>query len=112
MINLAPLILLFPLLGFVATGLFGRSYPREAHRFAMAGVIASWVVASIVAAAALSHGFGFGDHGTGITLWHWIPAGSGFSAPISAERITGSNVTSGGRAWRTKPGLLLKQARR
>jgi NADH-quinone oxidoreductase subunit L len=81
MINLAPLILLFPLLGFVATGLFGRSYPREAHRFAMAGVIASWVVASIVAAAALSHGFGFGDHGTGITLWHWIPA-IGFSADV------------------------------
>jgi len=81
MINLAPLILLFPLLGFVLTGLFGRSFPREAHRFAMGAVVASWVVASFVAAAALTHGFGFGDHGTGITLWRWIPA-IGFTADV------------------------------
>jgi NADH-quinone oxidoreductase subunit L len=81
MINLAPLILLFPLLGFALTGLFGRSFPREAHRFAMGAVVASWVVASVVAIAALTHGFGFGDHGTGITLWRWIPA-IGFTADV------------------------------
>ena len=81
MINLAPLILLFPLLGFALTGLFGRSFPREAHRFAMGAVVASWLVAVVVAAAALSHGFGFGDHGAGMTLWRWIPA-IGFSADV------------------------------
>jgi len=81
MMALVPLILLFPLLGFAATGIFGRSYPREAHRFAMAAVIASWLVASVVAVGALSHGFGFGDHGAGITLWRWIPA-IGFTADV------------------------------
>ena len=81
MINLAPLILLFPLLGFALTGLFGRSFPREAHRFAMGAVVASWLVAVVVAAAALAHGFGFGDHGTGIVIWRWIPA-IGFTADV------------------------------
>jgi len=81
MINLAPLILLFPLAGFALTGLFGRSFPREAHRFAMGGVVASWAVAMVVALAALSHGFGFGEHGVGITVWHWIPA-IGFTADV------------------------------
>jgi NADH-quinone oxidoreductase subunit L len=81
MTELVPLILVFPLLGFVATGLVGRSYPAEAHRFAMAAVVASWAVASLVAIGALAHGFGFGDHGAGITLWRWIPA-IGFSADM------------------------------
>jgi len=81
MTALVPLILVFPLLGFVATGLAGRSYPAEAHRFAMAAVVASWAVASLVAIGALAHGFGFGDHGAGITLWRWIPA-IGFSADM------------------------------
>ncbi len=82
MINLAPLILLLPLLGFAAHRHFRaelsargapvrhcrRSWPRGSWPW-------SW------SSAALAHGFGFGDHGTGITLWRWIPA-IGFTADM------------------------------
>ena len=78
---LIPLIPLIPLLGFVLTGLFGRSYQKGIHKVAIWAVVASWVVSMVVAFGALSHGFGFGDHGVGITLWNWIPA-TGFSADM------------------------------
>ena len=78
---LIPLIPLIPLLGFVLTGLFGRSYQKGIHKVAIWAVVASWAVSMVVAFGALSHGFGFGDHGAGITLWNWIPA-TGFSADM------------------------------
>jgi NADH-quinone oxidoreductase subunit L len=78
---LIPLIPLIPLLGFVLTGLFGRSHQKGIHEVAIWAVVASWVVSMVVAFGALSHGFGFGDHGAGITLWNWIPA-TGFSASM------------------------------
>jgi NADH-quinone oxidoreductase subunit L len=78
---LIPLIPLIPLGGFVLTGLFGRSHQKRIHEVAIWAVVASWVVSMVVAAAALSHGFGFGDHGAGIKLWDWIPA-TGFSASM------------------------------
>ena len=81
MIFLVPLIPLIPLVGFVLTGLFGRSNQKGIHKVAIWAVVASWVVSMVVAFGALSHGFGFGDHGAGITLWNWIPA-TGFSASM------------------------------
>ena len=78
---LIPLIPLIPLVGFVLTGLFGRSYQEGIHKVAIWAVVASWVVSMVVAFGALSHGFGFGDHGAGIILWNWIPA-TGFSADM------------------------------
>ena len=81
MIFLVPLIPLIPLVGFVLTGLFGRSNQKGIHKVAIWAVVASWVVSMVVAFGALSHGFGFGDHGAGIPLWNWIPA-TGFSASM------------------------------
>jgi NADH-quinone oxidoreductase subunit L len=81
MTYLIPLIPLIPLVGFVVTGLFGRSYQKGIHKVAIWAVVASWVVSMVVAFAALSHGFGCGEHGAGITLWSWIPA-TGFSADM------------------------------
>ena len=78
---LIPLIPLIPLVGFVLTGLFGRSFQKGIHQVAIWAVVASWVVSMVVAFGALSHGFGFGDHGAGVTLWNWIPA-TGFSASM------------------------------
>jgi len=78
---LIPLIPLFPLGGFVLTGLFGRAYQKRIHEVAIYAVVASWVVSMTVAAAALSHGFDFGDKGAGIKLWDWIPA-TGFNASM------------------------------
>ena len=82
MTALLPLIPILPLGGFVLTGLLGRRYPDDAHRIAVWAVVASWVVASIVAVMALLHASPFGTGGAGITLWTWIPAyvPGGFSA--------------------------------
>ncbi len=70
---LVPLIPLLPLAGFAITGLLGRQMGRESHQIAVWAVVASWVVASVVAFGALTHGFGIGD-GFRVTLWTWIPA--------------------------------------
>jgi NADH-quinone oxidoreductase subunit L len=78
---LIPLIPLIPLVGFVLTGLFGRSHQKGIHEVAIWAVVASWVVSMVVAFAALSHGFDFGEKGAGITLWNWIPA-TGFNASM------------------------------
>src|ERR1700690_2451420 len=89
MTYLIPLIPLLPLAGFIVTGLAGRTFPGGVHRIALGAVVASWVVASIVAFAALAHGFGIGD-GAGITLWNWIPA-LGFQADMGfyVDALTG-----------------------
>jgi NADH-quinone oxidoreductase subunit L len=81
MTYLIPLIPLIPLAGFIITGLLGRSFPKSIHNVAIYAVVASWVVAMIVAFAALTHTFGIPDTGAGITLWNWIPA-TGFSADM------------------------------
>src|ERR1035437_4958967 len=74
MTYLIPFIPLIPLAGFIITGLLGRSFPKSIHNVAITAVVASWVVAMIVA-------FGAPDTGAGITLWNWIPA-TGFSADM------------------------------
>jgi len=78
---LLPLIPLLPLGGFVLTGLLGRRYPDDAHRVAIWAVVASWLVASLVALMTLVHISPFGPQGSGITLWSWIPA-IGFHADM------------------------------
>jgi NADH-quinone oxidoreductase subunit L len=89
MTYLIPLIPLLPLAGFVVTGLLGRQMGRESHQIAVWAVAASWVVAMVVAFAALAHDFGIGN-GAGITLWNWIPA-LGFKAEMGlyVDALTG-----------------------
>jgi NADH-quinone oxidoreductase subunit L len=84
---LLPLIPILPLAGFALTGLFGKA-GREFYKVSVWLVVASWVVASIVAAMILGHIAPF-DKATSITLWTWVPA-TGFSADMGlyADSLT------------------------
>src|SRR3954453_23345044 len=73
---LIPLIPALPLAGFVLTALVGRRLDKEAHWLPVGMVIASWVIAMIVAFTSLTGGGPFGEHGYGVKLWDWIPAGN------------------------------------
>jgi NADH-quinone oxidoreductase subunit L len=73
-INLVPLLLVLPLAGFVFTAFFGRRIGRFAFLVPLLLVVATWVLGMIVAYEALTGGFG--EHGAGITLYTWIPAGA------------------------------------
>jgi NADH-quinone oxidoreductase subunit L len=73
-INLVPLLLVLPLAGFVFTALFGRRIGRFAFLVPLLLIVATWAIAMVVVYEALSGGFG--EHGAGITLWTWIPAGA------------------------------------
>jgi len=87
---LVPLIPILPLLGFAFTGLLGRRMDqRNSHVISVGAVVISWVIASVVAAAALAHGFGVGD-GLDVPLWTWIPA-TGFTAGMGfwVDALTG-----------------------
>jgi NADH-quinone oxidoreductase subunit L len=78
---LIPLIPLLPLAGFAITGLLGREMGKQSHKVAVWAVVASWLVAMLVAFGALSHTLGFDAAGAGIKLWDWIPA-TGFHADM------------------------------
>ncbi|MGA2513632.1 MAG: NADH-quinone oxidoreductase subunit L [Candidatus Limnocylindrales bacterium] len=78
---LIPLIPLLPLAGFAVTGLLGRGMGTQSHRIAVWAVVASWLVAMVVAFGALTGTLGFGEAGATITLWNWIPA-TGFHADM------------------------------
>jgi NADH-quinone oxidoreductase subunit L len=73
-INLVPLLLLLPLAGFAFTALFGRRIGRFAFLVPLLLIVATWAIAMAVVYEALTGGFG--EHGAGITLWTWIPAGA------------------------------------
>jgi NADH-quinone oxidoreductase subunit L len=73
LLDLVPLIPALPLAGFVFTAFFGRRIARRAHLVPLAVVVVSWLIAMAVAVEALSGGFG--EHGAGVTLWTWVPAG-------------------------------------
>ena len=73
-INLVPLLLVLPLAGFVFTAFFGRRIGRFAFLVPLLLIVATWAIAMVVVYEALSGGFG--EHGAGITLWTWIPAGA------------------------------------
>jgi NADH-quinone oxidoreductase subunit L len=77
---LIPLIPLLPILGFAFTALFGRRLQMRFGRTAaeivpLATVVAVWIIAMAVVVPALTHAEPFGEHGLGVTLWTWIPAG-------------------------------------
>jgi NADH-quinone oxidoreductase subunit L len=79
--TLIPLIPLIPILGFAFTALFGRrlqlSYGRWAAEIVPVGaVIVVWLIALAVIVPAVLHLEPFGEHGLGIVLWTWIPAGN------------------------------------
>ena len=73
-VNLVPLLLVLPLAGFVFTAFFGRRIGRFAFVVPLLLVIATWAIAMVVVYEALTGGFG--EHGAGITLYTWIPAGA------------------------------------
>ena len=77
---LIPLIPLLPILGFAFTALFGRRLQLRFGRTAaeivpLATVFVAWIIAMAVVVPALTHAEPFGEHGLGVTLWTWIPAG-------------------------------------
>ncbi|HET7727969.1 MAG TPA: hypothetical protein VFK54_11675, partial [Candidatus Limnocylindrales bacterium] len=77
---LLPLIIALPLAGFLFSALFGRriqaAFGRTAASLVPVGaVVGSWAIAMLVVYAALTHAEPFGEHGYGLTLWEWIPAG-------------------------------------
>ena len=74
LLDLVPIIPALPLAGFAFTALFGRRLGRLAHLVPLAAVVASWLIAMAVVYEALTGGFG--EHGAGITLWTWVPAGA------------------------------------
>jgi len=74
LINLVPLIPAIPLAGFVFTAFFGRRLGRPAFVLPLVGVTVTWLLSMAVVYQALTGGFG--EHGAGVTLWRWIPAGT------------------------------------
>jgi len=73
---LVPLIAILPLAGFAITALVGRRLDREAHWIPVGMVVIAWAISMVVAFLALTHAEPFGEHGFGVTLYEWIPAGS------------------------------------
>jgi NADH-quinone oxidoreductase subunit L len=71
---LVPLIVAFPLAGFLITAAVGKRLGKQAHWIPVGAVVLSWLVAMVVVVAALTNADPFGDHGFSLTLWQWIPA--------------------------------------
>jgi len=77
--NYDPLIVLIPALplaGFLLTAAVGRRLGKGAHWIPVLAVVASWAIAMVVVAAALTGAEPFGEDGHAVALWNWIPAGS------------------------------------
>jgi NADH-quinone oxidoreductase subunit L len=72
---LIPLIAILPLAGFGITALIGRRLHKQAHWIPVLAVFASWAIAMLVCANALTGAQPFGEQGYGATLFTWIPAG-------------------------------------
>jgi NADH-quinone oxidoreductase subunit L len=73
--TLIPAIAILPMVGFLVTAAVGRRLGRQAHWLPVGVVVAAWLVTMVVVAAALSGAEPFGEHGHGVLLWRWIPAG-------------------------------------
>ena len=74
--TLIPLIAALPIAGFLFTAAVGRRLGTQAHWVPVLAVGAAWAIAMLVAYTALTGGEPFGEHGHGVTLWEWIPAGN------------------------------------
>ena len=72
---LIPLVVFLPLAGFALTALIGRRLGRQAHWIPVGVVVLSWLFAMAVVVPALGHAEPFGEHGAGLTIYEWIPAG-------------------------------------
>jgi NADH-quinone oxidoreductase subunit L len=79
--TLIVLIPILPLIGFLVTALIGRRLGKQAHWIPVGLVVASWAIAMVVVASALTGQEPYGEHGHGVTLWQWITAGD-LSVPI------------------------------
>jgi len=86
---LIVLIPALPLAGFLLTAAIGRRLGKQAHWIPVLAVVASWAIAMVVVAAALTGAEPFGEHGHAVALWHWIPAGS-FS--VARCTLTGGSI--------------------
>jgi NADH-quinone oxidoreductase subunit L len=73
--TLIPLIAALPLAGFAITALVGRRLGKQAHWVPVGAVFVAWLVAMAVAFSALTGAEPFGEHGYGVRLFEWIPAG-------------------------------------
>ena len=72
---LIPLIAILPIAGFTFTAMVGRRLGKRAHLIPVAAVFVVWVISMAVAYGALTHAEPFGEHGFGVDLYTWIPAG-------------------------------------
>jgi NADH-quinone oxidoreductase subunit L len=72
---LIPLIAVLPLAGFAFTALVGRRLGKAAHWVPVGAVFVAWLIAMAAAFGALTGAEPFGEHGYGVRLFEWIPAG-------------------------------------
>ncbi|MEX1169977.1 MAG: NADH-quinone oxidoreductase subunit L [Chloroflexota bacterium] len=70
-----PLIAILPLAGFAFTALAGRRLGEQAHWVPVGAVFVAWLIAMAAAFGALTGAEPFGEHGYGVRLFEWIPAG-------------------------------------
>jgi NADH-quinone oxidoreductase subunit L len=73
--QLIPLIAVLPLAGFVFTAVAGRRLGKQAHWVPVGAVFVAWLIAMAAAFSALAGAEPFGEHGYGVGLFEWIPAG-------------------------------------
>jgi len=73
--TLIPLIAILPLAGFVFTAAAGRRLGKQAHWVPVGAVFLAWLIAMAAAFSALTGTEPFGEHGYGVRLFEWIPAG-------------------------------------
>ncbi|MEA2607837.1 MAG: NADH-quinone oxidoreductase subunit [Chloroflexota bacterium] len=73
--TLIPLIAILPLAGFAVSALIGRRLGKQAHWIPVGAVFLTWLIAMGVAFSALTGAAPFGEHGFGVHLFQWIPAG-------------------------------------
>ena len=73
--SLIPLLAILPLAGFGITALIGRRLGKGAHWIPVLAVFVVWLIAMAVAYSALTGAAPFGEHGYGVRLFEWIPAG-------------------------------------
>jgi len=70
---LVLLLLLVPIAGFVLTAAFGRRLGHNSWAIAVAGIVVTWAIATLVVYRALSGQYG--PEGLQFTLYTWIPTG-------------------------------------
>src|SRR5579859_3101646 len=75
MLNLTPLILLLPLLGFVVVGLFGRALPKAAISIIACGVVFASFVLAVADFLAMT-GTPVAARASDTPLWNWVSSGT------------------------------------